>query len=329
MGQAWIHVAGRILRILGEQLSPAFYGSRSLDTNSSYRSTSFVSFRLRYKSLAEYLQAAQSAVTASSQTFTVNDGFNYKDTYTQPGTVNIPDLSCYYKNSIHKVCEDQVTISTIAHSYGEIILASSGTAYNDFDDILHHKDMPPYFHRETPSQQQVSYRFNEYNLNDIQRVYPYLTNRTIFAEAKNCITYDNITTDQSDTQILTYTGDSGENATISIPADFLGREGTTYIYRGFKFPPTADLQSCGERCLWMWVYKNPSGFPKGSPEPTALYKCPVSISDVNNASRLEHHIPDGVVKIAAVAIALHGEYHGIPGNLSDDNFSSFQFYASG
>lgn len=156
-----------------------------------------------------------------------------------------------------------------------------------------------------------------------------MTNRTIYAEAKNCITYDNISADHNDPQTLTYADDTGENATIIIPQDYLGREGTTYIYRGFHDPLDADLQSCRGRCLWMWVYKNPSGFPKGSPEPNALYKCPVNISDVNNASKPEHHIPNHVVKMAAAAIALHGTYRGPPGNFSEQDYKSYQFYASG
>ena len=308
-----------------------FHRSQPLNINSSYPSISFVSLLLPpVRALLNKLQAAQAAVTASSLTFTVNDGVNYNDTYINPGTVNVPDLSCYYKDPGNKICaEDYVTISTIAHSFGEMILMFTGTAYSEVDDILHDKTMPRYFHREIPDQQQVAYRFNEYNLNDTQKIYPRLTNRTIYAEAKNCITYDIISADGNDPQTLTYPDDTGANATIMIPQDFLGREGTTYIYRGFHDPPDAELQSCGERCLSMWVYKNSSGFPKSSPEPTALYKCPVNISDVNNASRPEHHIPNQVVKMAVAAIALRGIYRGPPGNLSEQDYGSYQFYPSG
>ena len=281
------------------------------------------------RALLNKLQAAQVAVTASNLTFTVNDGVNYHDTYIKPGIVHVPDLSCYYQNARHKACEDHVTISTMAHSFGETIFMFNSTAYIEVDDILRDRDITTYFHRKIPGQQQIAYRFNEYNLDDAQQVYPHMTNRTIYAEAKNCITYDDISVDPKDPQTLIYPDDTGEDATIKIPQDFLGREGTTYIYRGFHDPPDAEFQSCGERCLWMWAYKNPSGFPKGSPEPTALYKCPVNISDVNNASMPEHHIPDQVVKMAAAAIALRGIYRGPSDNVSEQDYGSYQFYASG
>ena len=189
--------------------------------------------------------------------------------------------------------------------------------------------MPPYFHRKTLNQQQVAYRFNEYNPNDIQRVYPHLTNRTIYAEAKNCTMYKITSTDYEYYRTLTYANDTEGNVTITIPQDYPGKEGTTYIYRGFHGPIQAHLQSCGDRCLWMWVYKNPSDFPVGSPEPEVLYKCPVYISDVNNAAMPEHHIPNEVVKMAAAAIALHGIYQGLPGNPRAQDYSSYQFYATG
>ena len=273
-------------------------------------------------------QAAEAAVALFSLVCTVNDGVSYKDTYTDRGTVNVPDLSCYYKDPLDKVCYNQVTIQTIAHSYGEMILAFNDTAYNEVADILH-KDMFRYFHRKTPNQQQVAYRFNEYNPIDLQRNYPHMTNRTIYAEARNCITYNQTGVDPNDPSTLTYANDTGEKGNITIPAGSLGREGTTYIYRGFHKPPDADQQSCGERCLWMWAYKNPSGHPEGSPEPTAFYKCPVNISDVSNASQHEHHIPNDVAKMAAAAIALNGGYRGPPGNATEQNYQSYRFYASG
>lgn len=257
----------------------------------------------------------------------MNDGASYKDIYTNRGSSNVSDLSCYYKGFHDKSCHGQVTAQTIAHSYGETILASDPASYNEVADILQNKDLYPYFHRETPNQQQVAYRFNEYNPNDAQRIYPHLTNRTIYAEARNCITYNQTSADDNDPQTLTMTNadDTGEHQTIKIPQDFLGREGTTYIYRGFHAPPDADLQSCGDRCLWMWAYRNPSGLP----EPPVFFKCPVNISNMMNASRSEHQIPNHVVKMAAAAIALHGIYHGPIADERQKDFTSYQFYAAG
>ena len=183
-----------------------------------------------------------------------------------------------------------------------------------------------YFHRKTPNQQQVAYRFNEYNPKDTQKIYPHLTNRIIYAEARNCTTYKQTSADKNDPETLSMTNadDTGENQTITIPQDFLGREGTTYIYRGFHPPPTADVQSCGDRCLWMWAYRNPSGN-----QPPAFYRCPVNISNVTNVSRPEHQISNHVVKMAAAAIAMHGGYHGPVTDDSKKDWTSYQFYAAG
>lgn len=196
-------------------------------------------------------------------------------------------------------------------------------------------------HRRTRNKQQAAYRFKEYNPNDIQKAYPYFTNRTITAEAKGCVTYDDKgPLDKKDPQNFTYVNvdDATDNGTIRIPEDFLGREGTTYIYRGFHDPTTAEAQSCGSRCIWMWAYKNPSGHPKdpsgdpnGPPEPSAFYKCPVNISDVMNANpnQPEHLIPNGTAKMAAASIALQGRYAGRPKKASEHDYHSYQFYATG
>ena len=183
-----------------------------------------------------------------------------------------------------------------------------------------------YFHRKTPNQQQVAYRFNEYNPADTQKIYPHLTNRIIYAEARNCTIYKQTSADKNDPETLSMTNadDTGENQTITIPQDFLGLEGTTYIYRGFHPPPAADVQSCGDRCLWMWTYRNPSG-----QQPPAFYKCPVNISDVINASPPEHQISNHTVKMAAAAIAMHGVYHGPVTDDSKKDWTSYQFYAAG
>lgn len=245
--------------------------------------------------------------------------------------VNVANLSCYFTQSLQKSCPNQVTLQTVSHAYGEMILAFESGPYSDPAEILRYKHLYRYFHRETPDQRQVAYRFNEYSPNDKQKVYPYLTDRTITAEARNCITYNQISADDNDPQTLTYVNDAdaADNGTITIPQNYLGREGTTYIYNGYHNPTVADIQSCGPRCLYMWAYKNPSGFPRGNPEAPAFYKCPVNISEVYNSSRQEHKVPDSVVKMAAASIALQGQYEGPPQDPSKQDYRSYRFYASG
>lgn len=208
---------------------------------------------------------------------------------------------------------------------------SDSGSYNDFAKILRYKRLYRYFHRKTPDQRQVAYRFNEYNPNDTLKVYPYLTDRIITAEARNCITYDQIDGDNEDPQTFTYVNkvNASDKGTITIPRKYLGREGTTYIYLGFHDPTMAHLQSCGPRCLYMWAYKNPSGIPAENPEAPAFYKCAVNISEVYHSSRPEHMVPDSVAKMSAASIVLQGQYAGPSGNRSKQDYHWYRFYASG
>ncbi|KAL8735710.1 MAG: hypothetical protein Q9181_002733 [Wetmoreana brouardii] len=270
-------------------------------------------------------------VAATNLTYTVNDGTDYNGTYINHSMANAADLSYYHMQFVQEGRPNQVTIQTVSHAYGEMILAFESGPYNDPAEILRYKHLYRFFHRKVPDRPQVAYRFNEYNPNDISKVYPYLTNRTITAEARNCITYTQTSADDKDPQTFTYVNDvnATDNGTIKIPQIHLGREGTTYIYRGFHEPTKADLQSCGSRCVYMWAYKNPSGSPPGNPEPPAFYKCPANISEVYNSSRPEHDEPDTVAKMAAASIALHGQYVGPPDDESKKNYESYHFYASG
>lgn len=94
-------------------------------------------------------------------------------------------------------------------------------------------------------------------------------------------------------------------------------------------PQSSVILSCGPRCVFMWAYKTPSGFPIGNPEAPAFYKCPVNISEVYNSSRLEHEVPDPVTKMVAASIALQGQYAGPPDDPSKQNYQSYRFYGSG
>ena len=285
-------------------------------------------FRLLKESLPKSLQAMQSAIGLTSLTYTVNDGTDYKDTYVRPGQVNVSDHSCYYMQYLQEACpNNNVTIHTVAHTYGDMNLAFENREYNNITDVLGSRHNYRFYRRSARQRQQFAYRFNEYNPNDREKVYPFMTNRTVTAEAVNCLTYNEVSADDKEPKTITYTNeDRTVNETISIPNRYLGREGTTYIYRGKYDPASAEQQSCGLRCVWMWAYKNPSGYPKGSPEPSALYKCPVNISLVGNAYRPEHAISDTMAKRAAASIALQGRFTG---PVNDPNYMQYQFYASG
>ena len=238
--------------------------------------------------------------------------------------VNVPDLSCYHMQYLQEGCPSQVSMQTVAHTYGDMSLASEYRDYVDIAEVLNSKHDYRIYRLHLENKIQFAYRFNEYNPNDKEKVYPYFTNRTIAAESLGCITYNETSSDGKEPNTFTYSNGTS-NGTIAIPNEYLGREGTTYMYLGKNIPASA-LYSCGPRCVWMWAYKNPSGFPKGSPEPTAFYQCAINISIVNNAREPKHSIPDNIAKLAAASIALQGRFSGPQ---DDKNWRQFQFYASG
>ena len=154
-----------------------------------------------------------------------------------------------------------------------------------------------------------------------------MTDRYITAESVNCTTYEVTSEDKKDPDTFNYSNKAKTaNGTIQILREYLGLEGTTYIYRGFHDPTKATIFACGDRCIEMWAYKNPSGLPIGSPEPTAFYQCFVTISDVHNADpkRPEHLIPNDVTKIAAASIALQGRYQAPTDNPDNQNYEQYQ-----
>ena len=214
----------------------------------------------------------------------------------------------------------------MAHIYGEVNMGTKEGSYDELSDVLDSQDVYGYYHRSSRNRQQYAYRFNEYNPSDSQRVYPFLTNRTITVEALNCITYDQTNADKNDPQTFTYenVANKTDHGNITIPSQFLGNYGTTYIYRGWYDPPAAPIYSCGDRCILMWAYRNPGVQPKGPKG--AFFQCPVNISVVNNAQRPEHNIPNDVAKVAAASIAVQGRFAGDPQN---DDFRQHQFYATG
>ena len=251
---------------------------------------------------------------------TVDDGNNYNSTYLRGGDVKVSNLTCYAHNG---GCPSRVTKQALAHAYGEAALSSDCGAYEAVADIAVSKQDHGYFCRN--DWQEFSYRFSEYNPNDTQKAYPHFTNRTFTASSGQCLVYDQVgkgvAATVGDMSACKFTYNGSTSGTITIPTANLGREGTTYTYQGMHPPASASREACGPRCLWMWVYKNP-----GATEGPKIYRCPVTVSVVNNARQHEHHIPDAVARLAVASIALEGQFQG---SRNGPIFKQFQFYASG
>lgn len=263
------------------------------------------------------------AVALTSLTFSVEDGRDYNGTYRQLGQVQVVDLSCYHLGFNSTGCPEQVTMQSRAHAYGQMSLAAEVGNYTDTSDIYRSKNNYWLYQRTTKGiqdHQQYAFRFNEYNMMDKQQLYPSFTNRTFTVESFDCSRYKEVHVDN--TEPLSYSSDDGKiNGNIAVPVEFLGRKGTTYIYRGHNAPESAPKFSCGDRCLKMWAYQNPQSGPG------FFYECSVSISAVSNVYDSTHEIPNNMTKIAAAAIALQGQYKGSA--TDTPNFEAFTFHAVG
>lgn len=216
---------------------------------------------------------------------------------------------------------------TIAHSYGEMASYSSCGIYDDISDLqLSRYDYGYYCRRDG---QEFAYRFNEYNPNDTQKVYPLFTNRTITASSGHCFSYSQLgdptpaLDTAGDPEALNYTYTNHTyTGTIVIPKQSTGLSGTTYIYRDTRLPQDAVTYACGPRCMWMWVYKAHSLY-----EQPAFYQCPISISNVSNTTNTNaQDISKDVARIAAASIALQGRWAG---TFENQIWTQYQFYSSG
>ena len=266
---------------------------------------------------ADDSQAAQISLALTSLTYTVDDGTDYHDTYIDSGMVNVSMLSCYFEQEFPYKCPaNNARTQALAHAYGETSLATEIHTVNVIGDILQSDNDNGYYWLN--ESRQYAYRFKEFNPDDVQKIYPFFTNRTITAESRNCISYEVNLDNNQNPDILKWV--------MTIPTAYRDKGGTTYIYRGLLDPAYANQPNavCGSRCTYVWAYRNPSD---EMPEP-ALYKCPVTISNVSNARTEMHHVPDRVARVAAASIVVQGrsvpQQHR-PGN----NFTQYQFYGIG
>lgn len=240
----------------------------------------------------------------------------------------VSKLDCYWHGPW---CEVFVTKHTLAHAYGEMTVNSSRGDYDDIPNLLQNKtDFQVWARRD---QREFAHRFNEYNKNDIQKVYPYLTNRTITVASGECLEYDVEESSQigeTTAKKFNYRNQTFSD-TITIPVCALGDEGTTYIYRD-KAPPEdarAPEVVCGDRCMYMWVLRNRGAKgnfkndPNGDPK---LYQCPITVGYVRNAVHPAHNVPDEVARLAAVSIAVQGQLRG---PINDPDYRQYRWYAVG
>ena len=255
----------------------------------------------------------------------MQDGRDYNTTYLRKGKVQVSNLTCYNPTLD---CEMEVREDGLAHVYGEGIVGQRCGAYHELTDVINSEQDYPYYCRREPGRHEFAYRFSEYNPNDTQKSYPHFTNRIVTASSGVCIEHEQVSAVRTnlvdDSAFLyNYTIATKQYNFIAIPTSFLGSEGTTYIWRDWARPEDLlGLWSCGDRCLWMWVYTNVEG-AGANPK---FYECPVTVSEVSNSARLEHKLSNYVARLAVASIALQGRFRYQPAMVY---WEQFQFYATG
>lgn len=251
---------------------------------------------------------------------TLEDGHNYNGTYIKAGQASVSKVDCVYQGK--NCAPDPVTIHARAHLYGEMALGTEIGDYDDIPGLLRLKKDVSIWRRH--DRLEYAHRFNEYNENDAQQAYPHLTERIITTSSSGCIKYDveEVPMPDSNSRRVTYRNQSFKG-TIDILGSSLGKEGTTYIYRGYKVPAHAGAPDvvCGDRCMYVWVYKNP-----GKKEGPTMYQCPIAVSEVSNTKLPQHNLPNPVARVAAVSIALEGRRAG---DMKNPDYHQYQFHAYG
>ena len=173
------------------------------------------------------------------------DGKSWNDTYTRPCVANASNLTCYFDsfNSVGVYGRD-ITSRALAHAQGEMALCSCCGAYKYISDILKSTHDYGYYCRKNGHQQEFAYRFNEYNPEDKQRVYPRFTQRIIIVSSGKCFNYSIVGGPQNERDgNLFYEYTNGTfSGNFTIPGQIKAFNSTTYVYRGINTPQEAVLK---------------------------------------------------------------------------------------
>ena len=247
---------------------------------------------------------AQATIAVLSLNYSMDRGSGSAGTYTVNGNISAPRLDCFTRNND---CEVTVLApQTKAHSFGALTRGDSCCKYNSTADILSANQSCPYFC--SANGQEFAYRFNEYNPNDTNFAYPFLTNRLIRSKVEACYPYDidwaesrfiSSSDGVNDTHLFSY-HNSTYNSTIPVPRYATGINSTTYIYNGLNIPQKATLIACGPRCLTIYVLRH------GKPFPSNIFSCDISMTNVTNTTAKWQEYPDNMTRLAIASIALTG-----------------------
>ena len=276
--------------------------------------------------------AAQGSIAVMGLTYSMDAGYASNGTYTERGMIDLAKLDCYH--DYQGICR-QVERSgmAVAHTLGQLIRGQRACSYANDSDISGAPQECYYFSRT--DNQEFAYRFLEYNPKDPTHSYPYLTNRSIRTSTGICNEYAvnwsrAVTVDTSDGREEAYRfpiQNQTFNGTITIPRPKTGRDTTTYVYNGTLMPQDEVAQSCGPRCLWMYAFRSSGSL---SNRTSAVFQCPITVSETYNATFPYHDIPAEVARLAAASIGLEGRSTDPDGDgPGKPVWTQYQFYAWG
>lgn len=237
------------------------------------------------------------------------DGTDWTGTYTTHGIAHATNLTCYADRfEGQRGCVGdliRVREQGLAHAYGQLAQATGCCNYTDISEVLTSNQNCKYYCNFTPFKQEFAYRFNEYNLDDHARAYPIFTNRTITASSGRCINYSQPNPPKYDGRgsgflFFEYQNDT-YRGNVTIPDALSAANATTYIYRGTLIPQVATVYACGPRCIRMWAHK-----ARGYGEAAEFFECPITVSEVHNATNNTQNVSDGIARLAAASLGLQG-----------------------
>ena len=272
--------------------------------------------------------AAQGSIAVMGLTYSMDSGYASNGTYTKHGQVNVAKLDCYYSFGVCRAAAEAGM--AVSHTYGQLTRGRMSCPYSNDSDIREASQLCYYFNHTKG--QEFAYRFNEYNPGDTTLSYPFLTNRTIRASTGQCYEYAvNVDNPQfvdipdgiGGAQVFPIYNETWNN-TITIPRSVSANDATTYIYNGTLEPQDANTQSCGPRCLWMYAFRSRGVITNRL---DAVFVCPITVSDVYNASLPFHSLPSDLARLGAGSIALTGRYTNPTG--PDRDWRQYQLYPWG
>lgn len=204
-----------------------------------------------------------------------------------------------------------------AHSLGQITLEQHNCSYAN--DAETHNAPQSCFYFSNTTNEEFAYCFLEYNPDDNEKIYPFHTNRIIKASTGTCYQYHLKKDTSNEGPPVFHIYNETYKSTLTVPGPYLANDSSTFIYNGTKIPEKGNVEDCGSRCLWMYAFRQQG--PKRK-DKDVIYGCPITVSEVQNASQNYHRILDQVARDAAASIAMDTRSRG-------EHWEQYQLYRWG